>query len=449
MNVLLDSSAPSNTELELLAERICELAGHLAAATGSFLAMVGEFDRHRGWAVSGVRSCAHWLSWRAGIGLVAAREQVRVARALENLPLIAAELAAGRLSYSKVRAMTRIATPATEADLVAMALASTGAQMDRIAAGTRRGRSLGEVNDRHARRAISWRWDEDGSLILDGRFSPEDGAVVVAAIEAFRAQPDPEVEPRPTAANSNADALVEVARTAVAARDAQSTSRTTDLLHLHAEFSQLHAMVLPDDQPGPRIEHGPDLHPETLRRLCCDSAFVVVTHHAAGRSGTSMDVGRRTRVIPAALRRAVLLRDHGCCRFPGCSNTRFVEVHHVWHWALGGPTAFWNLITLCTAHHHLVHEEGWPLNADGVGGFRFYRPDGVELPAASEPLTGNTTDLVHQHTATITKDTAWPDWYGEPLDLPLTVELLLRTEQRAAETLRNASAEAPDDHALN
>jgi hypothetical protein len=231
MNVLLDSSAPSNTELELLAERICELAGHLAAATGSFLAMVGEFDRHRGWAVSGVRSCAHWLSWRAGIGLVAAREQVRVARALENLPLIAAELAAGRLSYSKVRAMTRIATPATEADLVAMA----------------------------------------------------------------------------------ADALVEVARTAVAARDAQSTSRTTDLLHLHAEFSQLHAMVLPDDQPGPRIEHGPDLHPETLRRLCCDSAFVVVAHHAAGRSGTSMDVGRRTRVIPAALRRAVLLRDHGCC----------------------------------------------------------------------------------------------------------------------------------------
>jgi hypothetical protein len=78
-----------------------------------------------------------------------------------------------------------------------------------------------------------------------------------------------------------------------------------------------------------------------------------------------------------------------------------------------------------------VHEEGWPLIADGGGGFRFYRADGVELPAISEPLTGNTADLPAQHAATITKDTAWTDWYGEPLDLPLTMELLLRTEQRA------------------
>jgi hypothetical protein len=319
VTVLLDAPAPSNAELEVLGERICELAGHLAAATGSFLAMIGEFDRHRGWAVSGVRSCAHWLSWRAGIGLVAAREQVRVARALEDYPLIAAELAAGRLSYSKVRAMTRIATPATEADLVALALASTGAHMDRIAAGTRRGRSLGEVNERHARRGTSWRWDEDGSLIVDGRLSPEDGAVLVAALEAFRAVPDPDGEPRLTAAQSSADALVEIARAAVAALDAQTPSRTTDLVHLHAELSQLSAVVLPDGEPGPRIENGPDLHPETLRRLCCDSALVVVAHHAAGRAGTSMDVGRRT------------------------------------HWALGGPPRYGtssrcarHTITACT-----------------------------------------------------------------------------------------------------
>jgi hypothetical protein len=452
MTVLLETPEPSNADLEALGDRICELAGHLAAATGSYLAMVAEFDRYRGWAAPGVRSCAHWLSWRAGIGLVAAREQVRVARALEQFPLIAAELAAGRLSYSKVRAMTRIATPATEADLVAMALTSTGAQMDRIAAGTRRGRALGEVNERRARRDVNWHWGDDGSLVVQGRLAPEDGAVFIAAVEAFQAlqpKPEPEAALRPSAAQSRADALIELARAAVAALDAETPSRNTDLVHLHVELDQLSAIVLPEGEAGPRIENGPDVHPETLRRLCCDSALVVVAHHAAGKSGGSMDVGRRTRVVPAALRRAVLLRDKGCCRHPGCTNTRFVEVHHVWHWALGGPTALWNLITLCTAHHHLVHEEGWPMFADGLGGFRFYRPDGVEIPAVTAPLTGNTAELRAQHTDTITKDTAWPDWYGEYLDLPLTVELLLRTEQRAAEALRNASAEAPEGTTLN
>jgi hypothetical protein len=189
-------------ELESLGARICEGAGHLAAATGAWLRLVEEFDRRRGWAVDGVKSCAHWLSWKCGIGLVAGREHVRVARALAELPITAAELASGRLSYSKARALTRVATPETEADLVSIALHSTGAQLDQLAAGMKRAGSLKDVNARHAARSMSHSWAEDGSLVVRLRLSPEDGALFLAGVDAAREslpEPDPANEPRRTA----------------------------------------------------------------------------------------------------------------------------------------------------------------------------------------------------------------------------------------------------------
>jgi hypothetical protein len=131
--------------LERLEAEICELAGHLAAATCRWLLLVAEFDRREGWTSWGVRSCAHWLSWKCGLGLVAAREHVRVGRALQSLPRVRAEFAAGRLSYSKVRALTSMASPHTEQDLVDMALHATAAHLDRIAAGYRRATSLDEL----------------------------------------------------------------------------------------------------------------------------------------------------------------------------------------------------------------------------------------------------------------------------------------------------------------
>src|SRR6266508_5531491 len=104
----LDVAAMPTERLEAC---VSELAAHLAAATCRFLLMVGELDRRRAWAEWGMASCAHWLSWHCALGIGAAREHIRVARALQQLPLLTAEFAAGRLSYSKMRALTRIATP--------------------------------------------------------------------------------------------------------------------------------------------------------------------------------------------------------------------------------------------------------------------------------------------------------------------------------------------------
>src|SRR2546427_4256102 len=129
MDTVVDTEVP----IERLEVDICELAGHLNAATARWLGLIAEFDRREGWASWEVVSCAHWLAWKCGLGLVAAREHVRVARALESLPAIAAAFAAGELSYSKVRALTRMATPETDVELAALAHHATAAHLDRLA----------------------------------------------------------------------------------------------------------------------------------------------------------------------------------------------------------------------------------------------------------------------------------------------------------------------------
>lgn len=416
-------------DLEGLGERIVEEAGHLAAATGVWLAMVGEFDRRSGWAHSGILSCAHWLSWRCGLGSGTAREHVRVARALEGLPLLAAELAVGRLSYSKVRAVTRVANPANEADLVNVALCSTGAQLERVVQGLRKAKALIDVNDRHDRRSLSWHWAEDGMFVVRARLSPEDGALLLAALEAV--QPDvpagtSECEAVSTPANRNADSLVSLARTGLSELRATEPENAPDYtVNLHVDLEDLIA-----DEPESRIENGPTVHPETLRRILCDSAAVILAHHKTGCGGTSMDIGRRSRVVPRRLRRALMLRDKGCGA-PGCTNTRYLHAHHVIHWSNVGPTALWNLVLLCPAHHHLVHEGGYSVTADGRGGFAFHTPDATPIEPVPAALGGDATAVRAMHDAMIDSWTATPNWSGEKLDLHYAVNVLLLAEERA------------------
>jgi hypothetical protein len=130
-----------------------------------------------------MRSTAHWLSWQCGVGLTAGREQVRVARALRGLPLLAGEFAAGRLSYSKVRAVSRVATAETESTLVGWAVHATAAQLDRLVAAQRRVTRTAQLRARHDARYLSWRWDDEGSLVGSFRLPPEQGAVLLQALE--------------------------------------------------------------------------------------------------------------------------------------------------------------------------------------------------------------------------------------------------------------------------
>ena len=169
--------------LERLEAQICELAGHLAAATCRFLVLLADFDARRGWASWEMNSCAQWLSWKCQMSSGTAREHVRVARALRDLPVIRARFAAGRLSYAKVRALTRIAAPATEAGLAELAGPMTANQLERFARAHRQVTGAGDA-DARVRRRLTWRFEEDGSLSGTFRLPPLQGAVLLKALRA-------------------------------------------------------------------------------------------------------------------------------------------------------------------------------------------------------------------------------------------------------------------------
>jgi hypothetical protein len=311
--------------LDQLGDRIAELAAHLGAGTHRLLVLLADFDRRDGWH-SGFRSCAHWLSWRTGIDLGAAREKVRVARALDNLPRIAQAMARGELSYSKVRALSRVATAGTEEELLVFARAGTAAQVEKLVRAWRRVDHLEDTeraNACHETRSLQSHWDEDGMLVLRARLDPEVGAVVLRALEAAEQaiyQGDPQADASPE--QRWADALAMVAEAALG-EGLEGSHRTADhyqvVVHVDAS-EEAHDLL------DGTLEDGEHVAAETCRRLACDAGLVRMRE---GPEGDILDVGRKTRSIPPALRRALEHRDRGC-RFPGCG-LRFCDAHHVEH----------------------------------------------------------------------------------------------------------------------
>ncbi|HSH60345.1 MAG TPA: DUF222 domain-containing protein [Acidimicrobiales bacterium] len=414
--------------LERLEAEICEQAADIWAATSRWLALVAEFDRREGWATWGCKSCAHWLSWRCGVALNAAREKVRVARKLEELPSVSEAFSRGELSYSKVRALTRVATSKNEAELADLARTATTAQLERLVRAYRGVLAADEIeraNQRHDRRYVRWSWDDDGSLVIRGRLSPEDGAVFVAAmgaaaqsLSASEGSEDVSAETS-SATVRNADALVGMAAAALAADAADATGGDRSQVVVHVD-----AKVLEQGGSGRcELEDGPSLAAETARRLACDAGVVPIIEDG---DGEPLNVGRKTRSVPPAIRRALKSRDGGC-RFPGCSQRRFVDGHHVRHWAQGGETSLSNLVLLCRRHHRMVHEGGFGVHAEGHGRVFFTRPDGKGIPDSPSAVKSHcdVRGVNRRRGLNIGPSTCVPRWAGERMDYGLAVDGLL------------------------
>ena len=414
--------AAEPADLDRLGDRIAELSARIDAATYELLCYLREFDRQHGW--EGFRSCAHWLNWRTGLDLGAAREKLRVAAALAELPHIAAAMACGRLSYSKVRALSRVAAPATEARLLAVACGATAAQVERLVRGWRQADQAAQADGEQVRlasRMLSTQVDDNGMLLLRARLTPEVGAVLLRAVEAALEQvPAPAAGVdgnEPTIAQRRADALGLVAESALAGgldpgnpgdrfqvtvhvpadtlashepasttphlsaetRDASpatsqplaaaahagretaagfASETASTPPHVSAETSEASAGAGEPETPAAGLDAGQavieqagglHLGREAARRLACDAALVALRH---GAEGEVLDVGRRTRAVPTALRRALLDRDRSQCQFPGC-DSRHCDAHHVVHWADGGETKLANLASLCEARDYV------------------------------------------------------------------------------------------------
>jgi hypothetical protein len=370
--------------VEELAEQIANLFAHVHAATARLLVMIAEFDELRGWDVFGYRDCADWLAAHIGIDRGAAQEKVRAARALTRLPLTRAAMARGELSFSKVRALTRVAEPANEQQLLELARGATAGTLERMLRAWRKGTRKDEAErerERFESRTLSIFPDDEGMYVIRGRLTPEVGALLMRAVEAgsdelYREKPNPLVpdeQRRKDAAQRRADAIGLLAERALAggSSDASPLSGSSAERYqvvLHVDTDTLSA----ESEPGrSELQEGTRLSAESARRLACDANVVRV---AQKPDGTVLSVGRKTRTVPPAIRRALDMRDRGC-RFPGCGK-RFTDAHHLKHWADGGETSLGNLVLLCRHHHRLVHEGRWRTGTDGEGRPLFFDPRG-------------------------------------------------------------------------
>ena len=512
-----------------LGDRIAELSSRIQAATYELLVLIREFDAREGW--DGCRSCAHWLGWRTGLRLGAAREKVRVAHTLADLPQVSDALRRGTISYSKVRAITRVATPATEASLLNIALSGTASHVERVVRGWRRADRLAEMAEderRREHRTLRTWVDDDGMVRIEGRLTPEVGAVVRRGLEAACDRLSAEVREAASAGTEEvtpsqrrADAIGLVAESALSAGFDPGTAGDRYQVVLHVDAGTLAdgaseardvsaetsvsvtggitngsrvsagtpggVATVPEEAGGMRVSVDTSFTGQTVleesggmrvsegssavgrsareaadgtpvsagtsfagqavleeaggmrvsvdaaRRLACDAGMVVMRHDA---SGAILDVGRRTRTISPALRRALGARDRHC-RYPGCEAAR-CDAHHVRHWADGGATRLTNLVLLCRFHHRLVHEEGVRVTLDAAGAVHFVQPNGqplVEAPPAPA-WTGAPLAPVDDRLAAagieIGPETATPDWYGERLDLAWVVNLIWRPRDPAA-----------------
>ncbi|MBK7537390.1 MAG: DUF222 domain-containing protein [Myxococcales bacterium] len=486
-------------EVQALGEHIAEQAVHLDAAMHRLLADLRTFDAAGGWYRQGFGTCAHWLSWRVGWDLGTAREHLRVARALHTLPQVSAALSGGQISYSKTRAITRVATAATEAVLLGYAQHCTASQLETVC------RKVGVLGADAASRAarphdseryVAHTTTASGMVCVKACLRPDEAALLLqvlqqAAVDCTREPADVSVEVADVSAEApapaeratdvsaetrslptttttrrpynRADGLMALVHTyargssaerspvelivtvpvALLQQTAATTNSATGSTDSASNISSTTMALAPvsfTDRGASlpvalTVEADLALSPQATRRLACDCGLVVATVAAATATDAApLSIGRKTRTIPAALKRALLLRDR-TCRFPGCDHRLFLEGHHLQHWADGGETSLPNLALLCSLHHSYVHERGYRITQSATGALAFEDPQGRAVvplpPRPAPPLLG--WPAIHAANAALplTSTTGQCRWRGERVDSWDAAATITRIQRRA------------------
>ncbi len=463
-----------------LGEQIAEDVAHIDAALHRVLTKLRAYDASGNWCHQGFRSCAAWLSWRVGWNLRTAREHVRVAVALGRLPAIDNALHEGRLSFSKVRAITRVANGENEQVLLEQALLTTGHQLDTLC------RKYASVNKHEAeadprfavdRRYVTRRDTDDGMVVIHAVLHPDEGAKVWAALERFATdrcrdnafgppaeQPpsapgpseegvsgaasseaesetdvpvdphrrgiiDPRaLEPRRGRAFDRAEALVAIAEHVL--RGSRVDRSPTELV-ISVPVEALEAPSSSDPLEVACCADGTALSSAAVRRLACDAGFVPLVED---ERGNTLAAGRKRRTISGATKRALLHRDR-TCRFPGCHSRAFLEGHHIQHWADGGKTTLLNLVSMCSHHHRFVHEYGFTIELRPDGRVVAHDRRGQAIhdnPKRPSPPDLGWENIERRNIALgITPETI-ECWDGTRVDYSLLIDELVRAEDAAS-----------------
>ena len=407
--------------LEQLEAVIYQGAANLTAAEHDWLLAVAEFDRREGWKLWECQSCAAWLCWQVGLDIRAAHEKVRVARALERFPVIAAAMATGQVSYSKVRAITRIATPECEQALIDMALAGTTNHVERIVSAYRRAAPIAVEREQiqHTRRGLFRNAESDGSVVITVRLPAEAAATVLSAIEHLVgpsvAEPD---GTRDSVSARRADALVDLAIAGNAVAGKQG-SAPRYLAYLHVSESVLNGG---DGRceihgHGDSLDQPIGISSDTALRMLCDADIEIVVPH---EGGSGERVSNRQGLVRGVRRRQVEQRDEHRCQVPGCARRGHLEVHHIKHRAHNGTNELPNLTLLCRFHHHRLHEGGWTA-VRTHDGLELHDSRGRRICARPPTTTGDCTAVASYE---LTPADGRCKWGGERLDLGYALDAL-------------------------
>jgi len=333
-----------------------------------------RFDQSGEYAADGALGIVPWLRWKCRLSGSAAAERVTISRQLEELPQTQRAFASGNLGYQHVCFMARTAEHVgadavrrSESNLLQAAGRMDPGQFTGVlkdfehrvdAAG-----ALAETNRAFERRSFHISEPLDGLVKLDGLLDAEGGAIIRTALDALMGVPGK--DDTRTAGQRRADALLELAQ----ARSGGTGDGSGQRPHLVVRASLETLAGTPGAGAG-ELEWGGSVPTETVRRLACDAALTRIT----GKGELQAEISRASRTIPAATRRALAARDHGCVA-PGCGRPpSWTDAHHLKHWVDGGETTIANLVLLCRRHHHLVHEEGWNLGRDKNGRWILSRP---------------------------------------------------------------------------
>ena len=367
-----------------LVERVLELESARRRLDAIWLETLAAFDRSRAWEADASTSAGAWLATATNQDHARASAQVRTARRLERMPLVARALGEGRISAEHARALADAADvpefPEAEAVLVQHASELRPAATRRVVEHWRA--VVGHEAGRPARdrRRLHLATLLDGMRALDGLLDRDDGAIVERALDDLMVRSsDCPGEPSRSRSQRRADALVDLCDRYL--RGATGAGNRRPQLLAVADFVTLEQRA----GRSARLGNGERLDPDALRRLACDAA---VSRVLTDPEGLPLDVGRTTRVVPPALRRALDVRDAGCT-FPGCDRPPdWCDAHHVRHWADGGETRLDNLALVCRRHHTLLHEHRVRMEPGPGGRPRWRRADGGELPGRPRPPPG-------------------------------------------------------------
>jgi hypothetical protein len=455
---MCDPDRESNNEA--LGKKITLLAAHINAATYRFLKLIAEFDRCGGWNTGGVRSCAHWLNWKCGIDDNAARERVRIGRCLDELPLINEAFEKGEVSYSKVRAMTRVATDDNEEFLLMIAEHGTASHIEKLVRKyqlVERNQNRKPLVDEYDERMLTTYQDDSGMWEIRARLPQVEGGLVVKAIEEIVRQQnkplpapvcthknvsaetfvdEPELVETATFAQRRADAICGMAEHYIASASSDEDGglkslagheRCQVVLHLDVEtLKQAHNCSC--EHHGP-LNTPPHLDKqwismENAKRLSCDASLLTVLED---KNGDVLNLSRNTRTVTPNLKRALDIRDE-TCQFPGCCESRYVDFHHIHHWMNGGETSKDNLVKLCRFHHRQLHMGNFSiekLNVDGKQALTFKASTGQVMEQNPKLPICTVEHYFERQWPTINSQTGVTRWMGEGMDYSMAIDALV------------------------